>query len=137
MNIEEFIPIKKDMQEINQMSPLIWAYVGDCVYELYIRTYLVDNTKLKPHKLHIEAIQYVKAGAQAKSLNTIYEQLTEEEKDIVRRARNTSNHHLPKHSSLEEYMYSTAFEALIGYLYLSKEYERVKEIIEIVIENRS
>ena len=137
MNIEEFIPIKKDKQEINQMSPLIWAYVGDCVYELYIRTYLVDNTKLKPHKLHIEAIHYVKAGAQAELLNKIYEKLTEDEKDIIRRARNTTNHHLPKHSSLQEYMYSTAFEALIGYLYLSKEYERVKEIIEFAIDDRS
>ena len=58
MNIEEFIPIKKEESEINQMSPLVWAYVGDCVYELYIRTYLVDNTSLKPHKLHIESIKY-------------------------------------------------------------------------------
>ena len=56
MNIEDFIPINKDEAEINQMSPLVWAYVGDCVYELYIRTYLVDNTNLNPHKLHIEAI---------------------------------------------------------------------------------
>ena len=91
MNIEDFIPIKKEIEEINQMSPLIWAYVGDCVYELYIRTYLVDNTKLKPHRLHMESIKYVKAGAQAKFLNQIYEKLTEEEKDIVRRARNTTN----------------------------------------------
>lgn len=130
MNIEEFIPINKDKQDINQMSPLIWAYVGDCVYELYIRTYLVDTTKLKPHKLHIEAIKYVKAGSQAKFLKELYESLTDEEKDIVRRARNTNNHHLPKNSNVQEYMYSTAFEALIGYLYLTKKYDRVKEIIE-------
>ena len=129
LNIEEFIPIKKDAEEINQMSPLVWAYVGDCVFELYIRTNLVDNTRLKPHKLHIESIKYVKAGAQAKFLNQIYEELTDEEKDIVRRARNTTNHHLPKNSSVQEYMYSTAFEALIGYLYLTKKYDRVKEII--------
>ena len=130
MNIEEFIPIHKNQQEINQMSPLVWAYVGDCVYELYIRTYLVDNTNLNPHKLHLEAIQYVKAGSQAKFLKDFYENLTEEEKDIVRRGRNTSNHHLPKNSNVQEYMYSTAFEGLIGYLYLSQNYERVKFIIE-------
>ena len=130
MNIEEFIPIKKDESEINQMSPLVWAYVGDCVYELYIRTYLVDNTSLKPHKLHIESIKYVKAGSQAKFLEEFFENLTEDEKSIVRRGRNANNHHLPKNSNVQEYMYSTAFEELIGYLYLCKKYARVKEIIE-------
>ena len=119
------------------MSPLIWAYVGDCLYELYVRSYLVDNTNLKPHKLHIEAIKYVRAGVQAKFLDEIYENLTEEEKDIVRRARNTSNHHLPKNATLQEYMYSTAFEALIGYLYLIKKYDRVKELIEKYILNNN
>ena len=130
MNIEEFIPIKKEESEINQMSPLVWAYVGDCVYELYIRTYLVDNTSLKPHKLHIESIKYVKAGAQAKFLEDFYDDLTDDEKDIVRRGRNANNHHLPKNSNVQEYMYSTAFEGLIGYLYLCKKHDRVKEIIE-------
>ena len=114
------------------MSPLVWAYVGDCVYEMFIRTYLVDSTKLNPHKLHIEAIKYVKAGAQAKLLQDINDELTDEEKDIVRRARNANNHHLPKNSNVQEYMYATAFEALIGYLYLCKEYERVKEIVDIL-----
>ena len=132
MNIEEFIPISKSEEEINQMPPLVWAYVGDCVYELYIRTKLVDTTKLNPHKLHIEAIKYVKAGAQAKILREISDNLTDEEKDIVRRARNANNHHLPKNSNVQEYMYATAFEALIGYLYLTKKYERVKELIDII-----
>ena len=132
MNIEEFIPISKSEEEINQMPPLVWAYVGDCVYELYIRTKLVDTTKLNPHKLHIEAIKYVKAGAQAKILREISDNLTDEEKDIVRRARNANNHHLPKNSNVQEYMYATAFEALIGYLYLAKKYERVKELIDII-----
>ena len=131
MNIEEFIPITIKNEDINQLSPLVWAYVGDCVYELYVRTYLVNTTKLNPHKLHIEAIKYVKARAQAEILKSIYEKLDDEEKDIVRRARNTNNHHLPKNSNVYEYMYATAFEALIGYLYLNKRYERVKEIINI------
>lgn len=130
MEIEEFIPIKKEAQDINQMSPLVWAYVGDCVYELYIRTYLVDTTRLNPHKLHIEAIKYVKAGAQADILKNLMDSLNDDEKDIVRRARNANNHHLPKNSNVQEYMYSTAFEALIGYLYLNKKYDRVKELIE-------
>lgn len=133
MKIEEFIPINREAQDINQMSPLVWAYVGDCVYELYIRTYLVNTTNLNPHKLHIEAIKYVKAGAQADILKNIYEELSDEEKDIVRRGRNANNHHLPKNANVQEYMYSTAFESLIGYLYLNRNYKRVKEIIEKII----
>ena len=120
----------KDEKQINQMSPLTWAYVGDAVYELYIRSYLVSTTKLNPHKLHIEAINYVKAGAQAKILEELMEELTDEEKEVVRRARNTENHHLPKNADVREYMYSTAFEGLIGYLYLTKQQERLEEILK-------
>ena len=127
--MEDFIELKKDETEVNLMSPLTWAYIGDNVYELYIRTKLVNETKLKPHELHVKAIGYVKAKAQAEILNTIYDELTEKEKDIVRRGRNTQNHHLPKNSNVQEYMYATAFEALIGYLYLTKQNKRLKEIL--------
>lgn len=121
--------IKKDKKEINLMSPLTWAYVGDAVYELYIRTYLVETTNLKPHKLHIESIKYVKASAQAEILQKINPELSEEEQDIVRRARNTGNHHLPKNSTVAEYSHSTAFEGLIGYLYLTAQTERLSYIL--------
>ena len=87
--MKEFIEVKRSKEEVNLMSPLTWAYVGDCVYELYIRTKLVNETNLKPHKLHIEAIKYVKAGAQAETLQKIYDELTQEEQNIVRRTRNT------------------------------------------------
>lgn len=127
--MEEFIKLERPQEEVQVMSPLTWAYVGDCVYELFIRTHLVNTTHLKPHKLHIEAIKYVKAGAQAEILNNIYDDLTEEEKDIVRRGRNAENHHLPKNSNVQEYMYATAFEALIGYLYLTKQDRRLEEIL--------
>lgn len=130
--MEEFIELKKDITEVKLMPPLTWAYIGDCVYELYIRTKLVNETKLKPHELHIKAIGYVKAKAQAERLKNIYDKLTEEEKDIVRRGRNAENHHLPKNANVQEYMYSTAFEALIGYLYLTKQNKRLKEILEII-----
>jgi len=129
----ELIERKRSIEEVMQMSPLTWAYVGDSVYEQYIRTHLVNTTKLKPHELHIKAIKYVKAKAQADILQKLEEILTEEEKDIVRRGRNANNHHLPKNSNIQEYMYSTAFESLIGYLYLNKNYERVKQIIEKII----
>ena len=128
--MEEFLQIDKTKEEIEIMSPLTWAYVGDCVYELYIRNKLVNETNLKQHKLHIEAIKYVKAKSQAEKLKEIYETLTQEEKDVVRRGRNTQNHHLPKNSNVQEYMYSTAFEALIGYLYLTKQNKRLGEIFD-------
>lgn len=128
--MEDFIELKKDEQEVNLMPPLVWAYVGDCVYELVIRTKLVEETKLKPHALHIEAIKHVKAKAQAETLNKIYDELTDKEKDIVRRGRNAENHHLPKNANIQDYMYATAFEALIGYLYLTKQNNRLKEIFD-------
>lgn len=130
-NLEELINREKSEMDINMLSPLTWAYVGDAVYELYIRTNLVNNTKLKPHKLHIESIKYVKAKAQADILRKIESNLTEEEKNIVRRARNAENHHLPKNADPADYMYSTAFEGLIGYLYLTQKDERLKEILNL------
>lgn len=120
--------------KIKSMSPLVWAYIGDAVYELYIRNYLIETTNLKPNKLHIEAIKFVKAKAQANILENLQIFLTDEEKEIVRRGRNTQNHHLPKNAELKDYTYATAFEALIGYLYLTKQEERLQEILQKVIE---
>lgn len=119
----------KNESEVNLMSPLVWAYVGDSVYELFIRTHLVETTHLKPHKLHIEAIKHVKAKAQAEMLEKLQDILTDKEKEIVRRTRNTENHHLPKNADPADYMHATAFEGLIGYLYLSNQKERLDEIL--------
>ena len=130
----ELINREKEEVDINLLSPLTWAYVGDAVYELYVRTNLVNKTKLKPHKLHIESIKYVKAKAQADILKEIMDKLADDEKEIVRRARNAENHHLPKNAEPEDYMYSTAFEGLIGYLYLCKKDERLKEILNMSVK---
>ena len=119
----------KNENDVNLMSPLVWAYVGDSVYELFIRTQLVETTNLKPHKLHIEAIKHVKAKAQAEKLEKLQDILTDKEKEIVRRTRNTENHHLPKNANPADYMRATAFEGLIGYLYLSNQKERRNEIL--------
>ena len=115
--------------DVNQMSPLTWAYMGDSVYENFVREYLVTNTKYKPHKLHIEATKLVKAQAQAHILKKLENTLTDDEKEIVRRTRNTEKHHLPKNATVQEYMYATAFEGLIGYLYLTKQNKRLQEIL--------
>ena len=110
----------KSIEDVKMLSPLVWAYIGDSVYELYIRTHLINNSNAKPHKLHIESIKYVKAEAQAKMLEKISEFLTEEEKEIARRGRNTENHHTAKNANTADYAHSTGFEALIGYLYLTR-----------------
>ena len=132
----ELINREKNEVDINLLSPLTWAYVGDSIYELLIRTHLVNKTKLKPHSLHIEAIKFVKAKSQADILKRLEVYLTDEEKEIVRRGRNAENHHLPKNANVEEYMYSTAFEALIGYLYLCKKDERLKEIFDLILNEK-
>lgn len=131
--MEELIELSRPVEEINLLSPLTWAYVGDCVYELYIRTNLVNTTNLKPHKLHMETIKYVKAKSQAEFLAKIQDKLTDEEKNIVRRGRNAENHHLPKNSNVQEYAHATAFEALIGYLYLTRKFSRLKEILDFSV----
>ena len=130
----EFIKRKKELQDAKMLSPLVWAYVGDSVYELFIRTELVNNSNAKPHKLHIESIKFVKAKSQAETLKKITEFLTDEEKDIVRRGRNTENHHVAKNSNVADYSQATGFEALIGYLYLTNQDERLSEILNMCID---
>ena len=130
----EFIKRSKDIKDVQMLSPLVWAYVGDSVYEMFIRTNLVNNSNAKPHKLHIESIKYVKAKAQAETLEKIFENLTEKEREIVRRGRNTENHHVAKNANVADYAYATAFEALIGYLYLTKQDERLEEVLNMCIK---
>lgn len=127
----EFIKREKELSEVNMLSPLVWAYVGDSVYEMFVRTNLVNNSNAKPHKLHLESIKYVKAKAQAEILEKIFDKLTSKEREIVRRGRNTENHHVAKNANVADYAYSTAFEALIGYLYLTHQDERLKEILDM------
>lgn len=126
-----------NLGKINTMSPLTWAYIGDAVYELYIRNYLIETTNLKPNKLHREATKFVKASSQAKILDKLKDFLNEEELEIIRRGRNTQNHHLPKNANPTDYMYSTAFEGLIGYLYLTKQETRLNEILSKIIKINS
>ena len=125
---------KKDILDVKMLSPLVWAYVGDSVYELFIRTQLINHSNAKPHKLHLETIKFVKAENQSKILDKIWDYLSEEEQEIFKRGRNTENHHLPKNGNVADYSHATGFEALIGYLYLSKQDERLKEILKLCID---
>ncbi len=132
--MENIAEPKRTEEEVNFLNPLVWAYVGDSVYELFIRTNLVNNSNEKVHKLHINAVKFVKAAGQAKILKAIEKELTEEEQNIVRRTRNTQNHHIAKNATPAEYSYATAFEGLVGYLYLNKRYERLKYILNRSLE---
>lgn len=132
--MENIIEPKRTEEEVNFLNPLVWAYIGDSVYELFIRTNLVNNSNEKVHKLHVNAVKFVKAAGQAKILKAIEKELTEEEQNIVRRTRNTQNHHIAKNATPAEYSYATAFDGLIGYLYLNKRDERLKYILSRALE---
>lgn len=126
--------IKLSEIDIKMLNPLVWAYIGDSVYEMYVRSFIISETKKTSFDLHKKSIKYVKAGAQSAHLELILPFLTEEESDVVRRGRNSKANHLPKNANVIDYRRATAFEALIGYLYLLKRYERLDEIIKIVLK---
>lgn len=118
-------------EELITISPLVLAYIGDTVYETYIREYLITkNINKKVNDLHKSAVKYVKAKAQATIMHEIEEQLTEEELRIFKRGRNQKSHTSPKNADIIDYKHATGFEALIGYLHLGKEKERLEYIIE-------
>ncbi len=117
-----------------QESGLTLAYIGDAVYELKVREYLLSSGITKVNNLHQEAItKYTSAQAQSKIINYLMDKLSEEEIEYFKRGRNTGGTHHPKNSSLKEYRLATGFESLIGALYLEKNYERLDEIINLSI----
>lgn len=126
--------MEEDKLEVLKKSPLVWAYIGDAVYELAIRKRIVSKTNIKAHNLHIKIIKLVNAKKQADVLNKLQEKefLSEEELDVARRARNTKNYHIPKNTSPIQYAMSTALEAVIGYNYLLGKHDRNNEIFEEV-----
>ena len=115
-------------------SPLTLAYLGDAVYEMVIRTICVKRTNMQTQKLHRKVTGYVSAKAQAKMMDALVGELSEEEESIYRRGRNSKPYTKAKNASMEEYLKATGFEALVGYLYLQKEYERMNVLIARGIE---
>lgn len=125
---------KLSVKEANQISPLQLAYVGDAVYELFIRNYIVSRKKVSVHQLHKESIKYVKAKGQKDILFQIKDNLTEEEWNTVKRGRNAKSGTIPKNADVQDYKYATGFETLIGYLYLLKRFDRLAEVFEMILE---
>lgn len=117
------------------MSATTLAFVGDCVYDLYMRmAILKEHPQYNNFDLSRFKFKYVKAGAQAESIKRISELLTEEELKIVKWGRNAKVSNIPKGASMSEYRFATAFEALIGYLHLLGREERIEEIMQITYE---
>ena len=119
---------------INQMQPLVLAMIGDSVQTLFVRTEIALRYGVKVNKMNKLVSSVVQAGSQFKTFKKIEESLTEQEADIARRARNTHIHTKAKNFSYNEYIYATALEAVIGYLYLSGKEERLNEILEKSLE---
>lgn len=108
-----------------QTSAAHLAYLGDCVYELLVREYLVKKGCSRPS---VESLAYVTAGAQSKALEKLLPVLTEGEEDAYRRGRNCVHGNTPKHSTVSEYRRATGFEALFGYLYVKGDTQRIREL---------
>ena len=126
--VRGYFPGKK--QDIRTYSPLTLAYVGDAVYDLIIRTIVVERANRPANELHRCTIKYVSANAQSKIVQALMEDLTEEEQAVFRRGRNAKPHTIAKNASVADYMRATGFEAVLGYLYLTDNMQRVLELVK-------
>lgn len=133
--LDDLRDIEFSKDEARQLNPLQLALVGDAVYELYIRNYiLANNRELSVHKIHVKAISYVKAKAQSTIIQNIEHILTEEELYVYKRGRNAKSGTIPKNAEVLDYRNATGFEALIGYLHLTGNKERISLILQKSIE---
>ncbi|GGG06892.1 Mini-ribonuclease 3 [Paenibacillus abyssi] len=122
----------KDPQQLN---PVVLAYIGDAVFELLVRQYLVSQPNHKLHHLHRQATSWVSARAQCALLQRWQPLLTEEEADIVRRGRNAKSGAPPKNADIQQYRQATALECLVGYLYYQGRSDRLRELLAIAFED--
>jgi ribonuclease-3 family protein len=118
-----------------QLSPLNLAFIGDAIYEILVRESLVCDANRPVNDLHKESVKYVSAKAQTVAFGKIESILTEDEMAIYKRGRNAKVGHNPKSASQGEYHIATGVEALFGYLYLSEQTDRIKQLFEIITNN--
>ncbi|WP_127584057.1 Mini-ribonuclease 3 [Paenibacillus koleovorans] len=122
---------------VQQLSPLVLAYMGDAVYESYVRQYVISQPNHRPHHLHRESVKYVSNKAQARALEAWMPLLTEEETDVVKRGRNAKSGSVPRNADVLEYRHSTAFECLIGFLYYKEEHARLRQLMDLALDTIS
>jgi len=125
---------KKSSKNTTMYSPAQLAYAGDAVYEMLVRSYIIKNNDINVNKMHRLTVKFVKAKAQAYIVSKLDNELTDEEKTIVKRGRNAKVTSSPKNAELMDYRYATGFEALVGYLYLNDELDRLMELFDKIIE---
>lgn len=131
--IIEGLDLKK--ADPKQLSPLVLAYIGDCVYDLIIKTYLLDRKGNMPvNKLNKMASGLVKAQTQSELIGIIEDKLTDVEEAVYKRGRNAKSYTSAKNATIGDYRRATGFEALIGYLYLNDEYSRMVELVKIALQ---
>ncbi len=128
--MEEYI----DKIDLDKVSMQTLAFIGDAVYNVYIRCYLASKSNKKTGKLHQDSIKYVSAKGQSEVIEEMMDLLSEEEKMIYKRGRNTNIQNVSKHIDVISYKKATGFEALIGYLYVKKDTKRLEELIHICID---
>ena len=119
--------------EAGEYSPLALAYIGDAVYELAIRTLVMNRGNMQVNKMHKKTANLVKADAQARFYLLLEEELTDAEKAAYRRGRNAKSFTMPKHATMKDYRMATGFEALMGYLYLSGRTERMVDLVALAM----
>lgn len=119
-----------EYQDIRTYSPLTLAYIGDAIYELVIRTILVEKGNTQVNKLHKRASRLVKASAQSAMTEKLKPYLTEEEMSVFKRGRNAKAATMAKNATMSDYRRATGFEALMGYLYLTEQWERMLELMK-------
>jgi ribonuclease-3 family protein len=121
--------------DINSYSPLTLAYIGDCVYDLIIKNIVVSRGNKQVNKLHKETSNLVQASTQSLMMRTMQEHLTEEEHVIYKRGRNAKSVSPAKNQSITDYRRATGFEALLGYLYLKKDWKRLIDLVKIGLDS--
>lgn len=130
--------IKRDFKcgeiDIRTYSPLTLAYIGDAIYDLVIRTVVVERGNTSANKLHRKTVNYVNARVQAQMIEALMDELTEEEQGIYKRGRNAKSYTTAKNASVMEYRKATGFETLCGYLYLTGKQERMLALVKRAIE---
>lgn len=121
-------------KEVNakQLSPLNLAFIGDCIYEILVRETLVTDANRPVNDLHRESVKYVSAKAQTEAFDKIKDMLTDEETAVYKRGRNAKVGHSPKSATEGEYHCATGVEALFGYLYLTEQTDRIKELFSVI-----
>ena len=121
--------------DIREYSPLTLAYIGDCVYDLVIKSLVINAGNKQVNKLHQETSRLVQASTQSRMMRTMQEHLTEEEHAVYKRGRNAKSVSPAKNQSITDYRRATGFEALLGYLYLKKDYKRLLDLVKIGLDS--